>query len=293
MTQGVACNSGHGWDVPWPDLKEPKMNGKLAVTFATLALLAGACSKQSGSVSVSAKAASTPADTSSSTCSGLSLNTDAICVTDVQIEIKKVKLEHAVAAADAGTSAPASDDGAGHMLVADHKGSGGSDDDKDIEDEDGEVKVGPCPLHLSGSDLKTGALSPSICTGDVPDGTFEELKVVIAAVAAAGDAGSVPSVVITGKLKDGTDVNFTSNLRAVQKTETSVTVDSATGKSLTITFDPTNWFTAADGSFLTPNATNQDAIEANIKASLTIFEDDDHDGHEDHGHGQDDGAGHH
>jgi len=272
------------------------MNGKLVWALATVILTAAACSKQAARVSVSARA-ETPADGGTTTgCAGLSLNGGEVCVTDVQIEIRKVKLEGPAnpanenGNADAGTA----DDGSGHMLVADQKGGGDSGED---EDEDNEVRVGPCPLHLSGSDLQTGVLSPTICAGDVPDGTYNELRIVIAPIDAAADASAVPSVAITGTFTPpgasaATAFAFVSNLKVVQKNETTITIDAANSKSLTVSFDPKNWFTAADGTTsLDPSdAANQAQIETNIKASIKSFEDDDHDGHDDHGG---DGSGHH
>ncbi len=261
------------------------MNGKLVWALATVILTAAACSKQAARVSVSARA-ETPADGGTTTgCAGLSLNGGDVCVTDVQIEIRKVKLE-GPANENANADAGAADDGSGHMLVADQKGGNDSD-----EDEDNEVRVGPCPLHLSGSDLQAGTLSPTICAGDVPDGTYNELRIVIASIDAAADASAVPSVTIAGTFK-GTAFAFLSSLKVVQKNETTITIDAANSKSLTISFDPASWFMAADSvTSLDPGAAaNQAQIEANIKASIKSFEDDDHDGHDDHGG---DGSGHH
>jgi hypothetical protein len=250
--------------------------------FVLAALVLGgvACSK-SGQVTVSAKAA-----TASATDSGcaLSLNAGDICVTEVQMEVKKVALEgQENEAADAGT--PGNDDGAGHTLVAttsaaDH----GSDDGQDDDDAD-EVKVGPCTIDLSGSALG-GTLSPAVCQGEVPAGTFRELKVVIAPVdgALSGD-----SVIINGTFK-GVPFTFTSKLNAQQKRETNVTVDAST--NVTLTIDPTNWFTGAAGT-LDPNAVaNQQDIEQNIRASIRAFCDHDRDGQDDDSeHGAD--GGHH
>jgi len=263
------------------------MNGKLGWALAMVILTAAACSKQAARVSVSARA-ETPADGGTTAgCAGLSLNGGDVCVTDVQIEIRKVKLE-GPANENANADAGAANDGSGHMLVADQKGS--TDSGEDV-DEDNEVRVGPCPLHLSGSDLQAGILSPTICAGDVPDGTYNELRIVIAPIDAAADASAVPSVTIAGTFK-GTAFAFVSSLKVVQKNETTITIDAANSKSLTISFDPASWFTAADGATsLDPGAAaNQAQIEANIKASIKSFEDDDRDGHDDHGG---DGSGHH
>ena len=64
-----------------------------------------------------------------------------------------------------------------------------------------------------------------------------------------------------------------------------VTVD-ANSKNLTVDVDVSNWFKDASGAVLDPtNAANQEAIEHAIRASLRAFEDDDHDGQDDHEEG--------
>jgi hypothetical protein len=272
------------------------MNGsKITLTaIAAMALALTACSKGSN-VSVSAKAA-TAGDTGSASCP-LSLNGGAVCIGDVQIAVRRVSLENAVSAADAGTTAPSSSTGAlsAGGSVADHGGSGGGDGsgDDDATDE-GEQKIGPCFVDLSGSALTTGALSGAVCAGEIPDGTFEELKVIIGPVSATAAAsvtglGDMNGESVIVKDQNG-KVIFQSTLHVVQKTETSVTVSSST--NVTLTFDPTNWFKAADGTTnLDPSdSANQSQIENNIKASIRAFQDDDDDGQEDHGH---DGQGHH
>src|SRR6266496_4113983 len=184
MKQGAACNGGRCRDLSVPASRSRDMNGKLGWALAMVILTAAACSKQAARVSVSARA-ETPADGGTNAgCAGLSLNGGDVCVTDVQIEIRKVKLE-GPANENANADAGAANDGSGHMLVADQKGS--TDSGEDV-DEDNEVRVGPCPLHLSGSDLQAGILSPTICAGDVPDGTYNELRIVIAPIDAAADA---------------------------------------------------------------------------------------------------------
>ncbi|MFL5303127.1 MAG: hypothetical protein ACJ79R_22575 [Anaeromyxobacteraceae bacterium] len=255
---------------------------------------------------MSAKSAA--ATTSAATPGSLDLG-NGIVIDRVRVAIRKVKLEGAVDAADAGADGGA-DDPANHALVAaakggaddagsgdggvdDHGGQGlGGDDDAD------EIRVGPFLVDLTGDALATGGLS-KVFDGVVPPGTYRELKVVVDVVPpalAGADAGLADmngkSVIIDGKL-DGTAFSFTSSLHAEAKRETTLVVGASTA-NVTLTVDPGAWFKAADGSRLDPSApASKPQIEANIKASVDAFDDDDHDGRDDHGgHGADDGAGH-
>jgi hypothetical protein len=64
--------------------------------------------------------------------------------------------------------------------------------------------------------------------------------------------------------------------------ETPITVGAGT-TNLTIDVDVSSWFTDATGAVIDPtNSANQHAIERNIRRSLRAFEDDDHDGDDDH-----------
>jgi hypothetical protein len=277
------------------------MNSKvLGFALAALVLGATACSGSS-KVSVSAKSASAT-DTSPAT-GPLDLG-NGIAITHVRMAVRKVELEHPVAS-DGGT--PGSDDGAGHMLVADHEGgaSGRDHPEDDGDDDADEVKVGPCLIDIEGAALK-GALTP-ICEAEVPAGTFRELEVVIGVVPpalAGSNAGLAAmngqSVIVDGTITtaaaDGTTTtapfSFQSTLRAEQKQETEIVVVSGTPSNVTLSIDPTGWFAAADGSRLDPNdAAAKAQIEHNIKASLKAFCDRDRDGDDDHGHH--DGSGHH
>ena len=59
----------------------------------------------------------------------------------------------------------------------------------------------------------------------------------------------------------------------------------AVSPAVTLDFDPSRWFQAADGTKLAPgSASSAAAIEANIRASIRLVHDDDRDGHDDEGH---------
>jgi hypothetical protein len=267
----------------------------LGLALGAVVLAATACSSNSGKVSVSAK--SVVAATSGSLDVG-----NGILVDRVRIAIRKVKLEGAeTGAADAGGGG--ADDPAGHHLVAvasDGSGDGadagsGGDGGHDGEDDADEVKVGPFLVDLAGGALSGGITQ--VFDGDVPAGTYRELRVVVDVVQAAlagsnaalVDMGS-RSVIIDGTV-DGTAFSFESSLRAEQKRESTLTVDSsATTANLTLSIDPSGWFKAADGTRLDPTAAaSKSQIENNIKASVDAFCDHDRDGHDDRGG---DGSGH-
>jgi len=120
--------------------------------------------------------------------------------------------------------------------------------------------------------------------GDVPAGTYDEIKVVVAPVrntdagVSAGIAamnrasviidGTIAEAITDGGPTDGgptdggttdggttdggtsaTPFSFASSLRAAQKHEMEITVNSTT-HNLTLTIDPSGWFKAADGGRL-------------------------------------------
>ena len=66
------------------------------------------------------------------------------------------------------------------------------------------------------------------------------------------------------------------------------------GVNITINLDVLSWFRDADGTLIEPSTAvsgqpNASVVSANIWRSLAVFEDDDHDGYDDHGgHGNDD-----
>ncbi len=283
---------------------------KLAVVVVgAIALVTGGC-KSNGNLSVSAKATGTDGG---STSGSIDLG-QGILVDRVRIVVQKVALEGTLAAGvpDAGMpDASSMTLAAGTASAADHGGEGEGDDDG----EEDEVKVGPFLVDLTGDLMRAGITH--VFDGDVPAGTFNEIRIRVAPVAAA-DAGANAgiaamngaSVIIDGTVAEGatdggttdagavvTPFSFVSSLHATQKHETdlTVTVNGAT-KNVTLTIDPFSWFKARDGSRLDPTlAANREAIEANIKESIKAFEDEDEDGEDDMGEHGDHGhhGGHH
>jgi len=121
------------------------------------------------------------------------------------------------------------------------------------------------------------------------DGTT---KVILDALVPAGSylglRAELESVNVVGVFTDagGTThaFTFTSDAHAEVSVDfaTPVTVGAATS-NFTIDVDVGSWFKDAAGAILDPNNTaNQEAIEHAIRASFHAFEDDNHDGDDDH-----------
>jgi hypothetical protein len=280
-------------------------------SWAALAIALGAvgCKSSSGNLSVSASAATPRATTDGGTTSdGGSASLDlgnGILVDRVRIAVLKVKLEGSPAATDGGAAPDGGTDmdaGAPMSLTAgrtsrDHGGGGGDGEGGDDEAEPGEVSVGPFLVDLSAAQLSGGV--SQVFDGQIPAGTYREIAIVIGPVS-VGDGGTAPaglahlgtnSVVVDCTVK-GTAFSIAAAIHAKQKREGQVVVDAGgTSKNVTLSVDPTGWFKAADGTGLDPSvAANADQIAANIKASIRVLDDDDHDGHDDQG---EDGSGHH
>lgn len=165
-----------------------------------------------------------------------------------------------------------------------------------------EISQGPLLLDASG-DALAGALL-ELVTGKVPPGTYDKLKLDIHRVETA-PAGAFDdlvkrgaSVLLEGTV-DGQAFTFASALEAELEHEGQFELGS-TASNITLSIDASKWFKAADGSRLDPRESSaRQAIQMNIAASFSAFEDDDEDGADDRGHhdggddhGQDDGGSH-
>ena len=160
-----------------------------------------------------------------------------------------------------------------------------------------EISQGPLLLDASG-DALAGALL-ELVTGKVPAGTYDKLKVDIHRVETA-PAGAFDNLVKRGAsillegTVDGQPFVFASALEAELEHEGQFELGGAAA-NITLSLDASKWFKAADGTRLDPRESSaQRAIETNIAASFSAFEDDDEDGADDRGHhaGGDDGSGH-
>lgn len=251
------------------------MTGTRIITVAVatgLLAFGGACGKgRSGTaLSVSARAVTTA---SSSTVSG-SLDLGAgISLDRVRVAVREIRLEGAMDPGGTASSATA-DAAAGD-------GEGG---------DAGEARVGPFLVDLTGAALAHGTLTQAF-DAEVPPGTYRELRIVVGPVDVSmtgSNAGlaalAEDSVVIDGSI-GGAAFTFSSSLTSDQKRESTVVVAAGgTSGNVTLTVSPEGWFKAPDGSPLDPRVdANRAAIEANIRASIDAFGDDDEDGLDDGG----------
>jgi hypothetical protein len=97
-------------------------------------------------------------------------------------------------------------------------------------------------------------------------------------------AAAHASILVDGLVEDaGTTARpftFSTPMEVTQKREGALVIGPAS--NVTLTFDPSGWFVAPGGGRLDPaDAANQGAILANIRASLRLLHDDDHDGRDD------------
>ena len=299
---------------------------KILGAAAAVALVAGCTSKSGGGLSVSTRASVT---TGAASSSGLVLP-NGITITRIRMAVRRISVEGGEASGECG-SAPASS-----SAMADHgsgsggdggSGSGGSggtgsgpgrgddgeggDDGKSgprVSDDGGcELSFGPFDVDLAGS-----ALSGSIAfafDAPIPPGTYEEVKIKINTVSAA-HAGGNPvledlaaahaSIIVDGFVQEAgtttvTPFTFSTPMEVKQKREGQIVI--GPGSNVTLDFDPSHWFDGPSGRLDPTDPTAQGAILANIRASIRIIKDDDHDGLEDddehHGGGGDDGPNHH
>jgi hypothetical protein len=165
-----------------------------------------------------------------------------------------------------------------------------------------ELQAGPALV-----DLPTDGTTKVILDGVVPAGTYSKLRARLDALHQPdeddGPANASAfltvhpdfkgiSVKVTGSFTDmaGTahDFTFTSEVDAEIEAAfaTPVTVGSGTS-NVTIDVDVASWFKDAGGAVIDPtNSANAEAIARNIRQSFKAFEDDNHDGADDHDAGQ-------
>lgn len=277
------------------------MNVKLWIPAAAVVVLAACSGSSKGGLSVSAKGAATAPPAAKSTLDG----GNGLTIDRVRLVVRKVEVEGENATCTPATTptAPATGMAQGAAGAADHGGDGSGGDGSD-DGEECEIEAGPFLVDLSGAAL-VGGIHFAFDV-PVPAGTYEELKFKIDTLSAekaaaapveaqraglAELAGLHASVAVDGTLDGTAPFHFTAALETTQKREGSIVVD-AQGAALTLDVDPSHWFQAADGSKLDPTDPGAvGAILANIRASVRVVHDEDHDGHDDEqeGHG---GGGH-
>ncbi len=198
----------------------------------------------------------------------IAAGSDTIVVTGVQLVLRKIELERAVPSAVCDTVASSSDD---------------------CE----ELKAGPVLL-----DLPLGAGAQRDFNVAIDTGSYGKVKFEIhvpkankdAAFLAANPGFDGVSVKMTGTY-NGTAFTYTSDLEVEQEHSfvPPITVTDSTGANLTLFIDLNGWFLNQSADGLIDPATalsgqaNESAVKNNIEGSLNAFEDDNHDGQDDHG----------
>jgi len=267
-------------------MRRPIAGSALAALLATGALAGCGDSvgvSTSGQVNMSAatrpaSTAATSGASASATVPPLTLTdgTNTLTITDVQLVLREIELRR-----------------------VDEAACDGSGDGRDSCER---LELGPILLELP---LGVGAAH--VFSADAAAGTYDEIEFEIHKPS-DDDAGDVAfrqahpeldgvSIKVTGSY-NGQDFTYTSDLNAEQEIELSPPlVISDTGSAdLTLLVDLDHWFRDGAGLLVDPatalsGQVNANLVTDNIRATLRAFEDENHDGTDDHG-GQDDGAGH-
>jgi len=273
-----------------PAAEEEAMNTTWKAILATaITSLTVACGGSGKGLSVSTRAATT---TAGATADGLKLP-DGILIQRIRMAVQRVSVEGGDAMRP-GCLAPAltapMQAGPDPMTAA--TTSSGGHDDGAGDDEGCELAFGPFDVDLAGSTLAGGAISWAFEV-PIPDGVYEEISVKVNTVPAALSGGSPvlrdlaaahASIIVDGLVDPLTSTqkpfSFTTPMQVKQEREGTITV--GTGANVTLDFTPDHWFDAAAGGRLDPtDPTNQGEILANIRASIRLLKDSDHDGCDD------------
>lgn len=201
--------------------------------------------------------------------------TNTLVIDQVQLVLREIELKRAEATTTCGDS------------------SGG--------DACEELELGPLLLDLPLGGTGGAARSFSV---PVAPGTYDEVEFEIHKPSSSDDAAFVQanpgfagvSIKVTGTY-NGQGFTFTSDLDAEEEIELNpplVTTES-TATDLTLFVDLDRWFRDGSGNLVDPATANtgnanESLVESNITSTLHAFEDEDHDGSDDHG-GDNSGSG--
>lgn len=262
---------------------------KLALLLPVATLLA--CSGGGGKLSVSTRVSQPGAGAAALATAGpasaaLAIGTH-VTLDRARILIRKVELEGERAADTSGTTSggttPTSSPSP--STTSSDGSSGGESAEPSGSDDGTEVHAGPYLVDLAGTQLDGGVKLQF--DSPVPAGTYDELTFQIHKLTpgeSVTDPDFVPGghSIVLALTVDGAPYTFTSDLTAVTEIAGPITVPDGGNANVTVTIDPSGWFTAPDGSYLDPTLeANRSQIEWNIKSSIRGFEDDDHDGNPD------------
>ena len=211
----------------------------------------------------------------------------------VRITSAQMVLSHLKLASDAACSS--SSDGEAAEATGATESPDASEPDGNNNDEHDCESMDVAPVLIN---LPLDGTTKVILDAVVPAGTYTGLRAKLEAVEGDDDGASAfltahpdfqgVSVKVGGVFTDAGGVDhpftFTSGVEAEIAVDfpAPVTVGASTS-NLTIDVNVGSWFTDASGAAIDPtNAANQTAIEQAIRASLSAFEDDNHDGMDDH-----------
>jgi hypothetical protein len=235
----------------------------------TLAGLLACNSGQKSNVSVSLKTA----PTAQASTGGADLK-NGIVLTEVRMVVRKITLFPAPSAAATPTTTASDADVP----------------DADDKDELPRSSFGPFAVDALGSSL-AGGIHP-VFDADVDKGTYAGGLVVVSTLRKDSQATDPvlsamkalhASIAIDGTI-DGQAFEFQTPMRVAQWKQGPIVVGDGT-TNLTLDVDPTGWFTAPDATTrLDPrSSTDRGEILENIRCSIRLFKDDDHDGKPDDG----------
>jgi hypothetical protein len=159
-----------------------------------------------------------------------------------------------------------------------------------------EIELGPFLVDLP---LGVGGAARTV-TANVPAGTYDEVKFKIRAPDDDTDADAAfvaqhpdfahTSIKVEGSF-NGTPFTFVSDLEAELKLDLNppLVVDGTSTTDLTLFADLGTWFRDAGGNLLDPSSVGGQTVADNIARGFHAFEDENHDGSDDHG-GDDNGG---
>lgn len=158
-----------------------------------------------------------------------------------------------------------------------------------------ELELGPVlidvPLGVAGA-ARTFSVQ-------IAPGSYDKLELKIHTPSSSDDAGFLQqhpdlaagtSVRVTGTYNNGPQFTYSGNLEAEMEFELNppVTASETGATDLTLFVNLDGWFRDAGNALINPESANpgqpnESLVEQNIQSSLHAFEDEDHDGRDDHG----------
>lgn len=161
------------------------------------------------------------------------------------------------------------------------------------DDDCAEIEIGPLLVDLP---LGTAGATRTL-SATVPPGTYDEVEFEIhkpgssddAAFLAANPGFEDVSIRAEGSY-NGTPFVYLSRLDVEMEFDLQppLVVGETGAADLTLFVDLSTWFRGSDGNFVSPESANvggdnEGVVNENVKSSLETFEDEDHDGSDDHG----------